>query len=103
MFANLFRLLQTVFDLFFPLRCLACQSAIHAPKKVLCLYCELNLPLTFFHLMQPSPLKQQLFAAFPIHQVFSLYVFEESALVESLLYEMKYKGNRSVGLFFGKN
>lgn len=102
MFANLFRLLQTVFDLFFPLRCLACQSAIHAPKKVLCLYCELNLPLTFFHLMQPSPLKQQLFAAFPIHQVFSLYVFEESALVESLLYEMKYKGNRSVGLFFGQ-
>ena len=102
MFANLFRLLQTVFDLFSPLRCLACQSAIQTPKKVLCLYCKLNLPLTFFHIMQPSPLKQQLFAAFPIHQVFSLYVFEESALVESLLYEMKYKGNRSVGLFFGQ-
>ena len=102
MFANLFRLLQTVFDLFFPLRCLACQRAIQAPKKVLCINCELNLPLTFFHLMQPSPLKQHLFIAFPIHQVFSLYVFEESALVESLLYELKYKGNRSVGLFFGQ-
>lgn len=102
MFANLFRLLQTVFDLFFPLRCLACQSAIQIPRKVLCIYCELNLPLTFFHLMQPSPLKQQLFASFPIHQAFSLYVFEESALVESLLYELKYKGNRSVGLFFGQ-
>jgi hypothetical protein len=77
MLANLFRLLQTVFDLFFPLRCLACQSAIQIPRKVLCIYCELNLPLTFFHLMQPSPLKQQLFASFPIYQVFSLYVFEK--------------------------
>jgi len=82
---------------------LACQSAIQAHKKVLCIYCELNLPLTFFHLMQPLPLKQWLFAAFPIDQVFSLYVFEESVLVESLLYEMKYKGNRSVGLFLAKN
>ena len=102
MFANLFRLLKTIFDLFFPLRYLACQSAIQIPRKVLCIYCELNLPLTFFHLMQPSPLKQQLFASFPIYQAFSLYVFEESALVESLLYELKYKGNRSVGLFFGQ-
>lgn len=102
MFANLFHLLQEVFDLFFPLRCLACQSSIQPPKKVLCIYCELKLPLTFFHLMHPSPLKKYLFAALPIHQVFSLYVFEESALVESLLYELKYKGNRSIGVFFGQ-
>ena len=102
MFANLFHLLQAVFDLFFPQRCLACQSAILPPKKVLCIYCELNLPLTFFHLMHPSPLKQHLFATFPIHQVFSLYFFEESALIESLLYELKYKGNRAVGAFFGQ-
>lgn len=52
--------------------------------------------------MQPSPLKQQLFASFPIHQAFSLYVFEESALVESLLYELKHKSNRPVVLFFSQ-
>lgn len=102
MFAQLFRLLQAIFDLFFPLRCLGCQRAIQSSKKVLCIYCELNLPLTFFHLMYPSPLKQHLFADFPIQQVFSLYVFEENALVESLLYELKYKGNRPVGAFFGQ-
>ena len=68
----------------------------------MCIYCELNLPLTYFHLMHPSPLKKNLFNEFPIQRVFSLYIFEESALVESLLYELKYRGNKSVGQFFGQ-
>lgn len=102
MFAKLFLLLQDVFDLFFTLRCLACKSAIESPKKVLCTYCELNLPLSFFHLMHPSPIKQHLFESFPLHEVFSLYIFEEKAMIESLLYELKYKGNRAVGIFFGQ-
>ena len=102
MFVRLFSLLQSVFDLFFPLRCLHCQRLITPPQKVVCIYCELNLPLTYFHLMHPSPLKKNLFNEFPVQRVFSLYIFEESALIESLLYELKYRGNKSVGQFFGQ-
>ena len=102
MFSPLFRLLTAVFELFFPMRCAGCERTIDPPKKALCIYCEFNLPLTYFHLIDPSPLKQHLFTNLPVHRVFSLYVFEESAMVENLLYQLKYQGNKSVGIFFGQ-
>ena len=102
MFPALAQLFESVFDLFFPARCLHCNRGIGSPKAVLCLNCEINLPLTYSHLMHPSPLKKHLFAELPLRRVFSLYVFEEGALIEALLYQLKYAGNKTVGLFFGQ-
>ena len=102
MFAPLFRLLQAVFELFFPLLCINCQKEINSRQKILCLHCELELPLTFFHLIHPSPLKRHLFNDLKIERVFSLYIFEETALIESLLYQLKYGGNKAIGAFFGQ-
>lgn len=102
MFPALAQLFESVFDLFFPARCLHCNRGIASPKAVLCLYCEINLPLTYSHLMHPSPLKKYLFPALPLERVFALYVFEEGALIESLLYQFKYDGNKAIGVFFGR-
>ncbi|MEN8846094.1 MAG: hypothetical protein ABF261_07445, partial [Candidatus Arcticimaribacter sp.] len=102
MFVPLFRLLQAVFELFFPLLCINCQKEINSRQKILCLHCELELPLTFFHLIHPSPLKRHLFNDLKIERVFSLYIFEETALIESLLYQLKYGGNKAIGAFFGQ-
>lgn len=100
MFVPLFRLLQAVFELFFPLLCINCQKEINSRQKILCLYCELELPLTYLNLIHPSPLKRLLFNDLKIDRVFSLYIFEEMALIESLLYQLKYVGNKAIGVFF---
>lgn len=102
MFVPLFRLLQSVFELFFPRLCIGCQREINFPKKVLCLHCELQLPLTYFHLIHPSPLKRHLLNDLKVDRVFSLYIFEETALIESLIYQLKYGGNKAISAFFGQ-
>ncbi len=102
MFLPVLQFFQSIFDLFFPPRCLGCNRGIDSAKKVLCIYCELSLPLTYFHLIHPSPLKKHLFDDLAIERVFSLYIFEESALIESLLYQFKYDGNKTIGIFFGR-
>ncbi len=102
MYAKLILLLKSVFELFFPLRCTGCQREIISPQKVLCIHCELNLPLTYFHLICPSPLKNKHFAFWGVQEVFAIYRFEKSTLIETLLYQLKYHKNRAIGVFFGR-
>ena len=37
-----------------------------------------------------------------IQAAFSLYLFEENGVIEKMLYQLKYKGNRAIGRYFGQ-
>lgn len=96
------RLLNDLFSLVFPQQCLGCGRELFSTHKIICFACELDLPMTYFHLQQGRKLKDKMGLDPKINEVFSLYFFNENGRIESLLYELKYKGNKRVGHFFGE-
>ena len=96
------RLLNEVFSLVFPQQCLGCGRELFATQKIICFSCELDLPLTYFHLQHGAKLRDKMGLNPALKEVFSLYFFNKNGCIESLLYQLKYKGNKRVGHFFGQ-
>lgn len=97
-----FSLLLDLFDLFFPKLCPGCDREILPQKKILCFECELELPFCYNHWINGE--ESFLFSnQIPnIHHAISLYYFEENSVLEKMLYQLKYGGNKEIGRFFGR-
>lgn len=95
-------LLLDLFDLFFPKLCPGCDREISSKKKALCFECELELPLCYNHWTTDKESLMLTNRISNIHHAFSLYFFEENSVLEKMLYQLKYGGNKEIGRFFGR-
>lgn len=96
------QLLKDLFLLFFPQLCLGCQKEIISRLNPLCYRCEIDLPSTYMPITQNSLSFNRNEYHCTIRIAFSLYFFKEKSLIETLLYALKYQGNKKIGLFFGQ-
>jgi len=95
---GLFDLLQ----LFFPSNCLVCGKRLSASGVVLCFECEMNMPKTGFGDMQDNPVSQLFWGRVPVRAGTSLFRFEKGSAYQTLVHELKYRGNRKAGLYLGR-
>ena len=88
--------------LFFPQNCLVCGKRLSNPETVLCFSCELDLPDPVLHLERDNPVSQIFWGRIPIRAGTSLFRFEKGSAYQSLIHELKYRGNRKAGLYLGR-
>lgn len=94
--------LSDLFRLLFPSLCLGCHQELSSSNRVVCISCELQLPLAY-HSKRVNlllPLADEHIPA--IQTTFSLFLFEEDSVIEKMLYQLKYKNNRRIGRFFSQ-
>lgn len=87
---------------FFPELCLVCSKRLFNPGEILCLECEYKLPLTGFSLNGEMQANQTFWGRVPTERVTALFHFEKGSPYQSLLHELKYRGNLGAGLFLGR-
>ena len=87
---------------FFPVHCLVCGKRVSFPGVVLCLKCEFGLPKTSFRNYINNPVCQAFWGRVPVEMGISLFRFEKGSAYQSLLHELKYRGNRGAGVYLGK-
>lgn len=87
--------------LFFPHVCAGCGSDTISPAAPLCMYCVHRLPLTNFHLYANNPVEKQFWGRMPLAGATSLCHFTAGSLIQQLLHQLKYKGNKEAGYFLG--
>lgn len=94
-FSDLFRLL-------IPSLCMGCQEELSTRHSSLCIGCEMHLPQTYHEnrINLTLALSEHLIPT--IQAAFSLYLFEENGVIEKMLYQLKYKGNRAIARYFGQ-
>ena len=102
MLSALKRIFNDLFSLFFPKLCLGCEEALLLTKQCICYRCEIALPPTYFHLVNENPMDDRIATSPQLKKLFSLYYFESSGTIERMLYALKYQGNKTVGVFFGR-
>jgi ComF family protein len=94
--------LQSLLHLFFPHLCAGCDSDIINNQQVLCLKCIEQLPVTDFHLHANNPVEKIFLGRLPLAHAGSYLFFTKDSLLQHLLHQLKYKGNKDLGSYFGK-
>jgi ComF family protein len=93
---------QASLDFFFPTVCPVCRQRAAANGGVLCLPCEFMLPRIRDRHGDADAVSQLFWGRAPVEQATSLFRFEKGSGYQALLHELKYRGNRRVGLFLGR-
>ena len=87
---------------FIPATCLVCGKSLSTPLEVLCLECEFNMPKTGYTGLVNNPVSQMFWGRVPVEMGTSLFHFEKGSAYQSLLHDLKYRGNRLAGRYLGK-
>lgn len=95
-------LIHDITHLFFPHICVGCGSDILGTASILCIKCVNELPVTNFHLHAGNQVEKIFRGRLPVEQASSFCYFSKDSIVQRLLHQLKYKGNKEVGYFAGK-
>jgi len=95
----MFRFIQTALadfaDLLFPTLCLGCSCSLSANEKILCANCRIRLPETGQHRELYNQNSLNKFAGrVPVRFVTSYVFFSRHNLVQKLIHQIKYKGQK---------
>jgi ComF family protein len=89
-------------QLLFPRSCQACNRPLHKGEQVICVNCHVELPRLYFHKGQYNHLEKRFYGKVDIKHAFSYLSFHKHSIVQTLLHNFKYKGNKDIGTFIGR-
>lgn len=87
--------------LIFPHNCLGCGSDVIAPDQQLCLRCIEALPATNFFNQPGNPVEASFYGRVPVRHAAAGYYFTKDSLIQHLIFQLKYRGNKHVGNYLG--
>ncbi|MFN0082593.1 MAG: ComF family protein [Ferruginibacter sp.] len=95
-------LLKTAAHLFYPHLCIGCGSDLLPDHELLCLRCINDLPHTEFEKYPNNPIERIFIGRLPIVAATSGFYFSKGELVQNLIHDLKYKGNKDAGIYLSE-
>jgi ComF family protein len=91
-------------SLIFPRTCLACLEPLARGEDHICTGCRAQLPYTDYHRLpeRENPLARRFWGKVPVRHALSYLRFLRHGRVQHLLHQLKYQGQRDVGLVLGR-
>jgi predicted amidophosphoribosyltransferase len=96
------QLLNSLAHLFFPHICAGCGYDLPGTSNLICFRCMNKIPYTSFHLQSNNPVEKIFWGRVYIRHSMSLCYFTRQSLVQRLLHQLKYNGNKELGIYMGK-
>jgi ComF family protein len=93
---------ESFFHLFFPHVCSGCGSDLVNEESNLCLHCLTSMPETNFHMHSNNPIEKKFWGRLPLASATAQYYFTKESLMQHLMHQLKYKGNRELGKQMGR-
>ncbi len=91
-----------ILHLFYPHHCTGCGSDIVYNEQLLCAKCIHRLPHTGFFDKAANPVEKVFYGRVHAEAAAAAFYFTKQSLVQHLLVQLKYKGNREAGYFLGR-
>ena len=91
-----------LFRLLYPTLCAGCGSDMVTGDQPICLDCSTGLPLTNFWLHAGNPVEKIFWGRLRIEAAASMLYFTKRSIIQNLLHELKYRGNKEVGRLLGR-
>lgn len=89
-------------DLFYPRLCLGCSRNLYMHENYMCWQCLHRLPRTRFHQQIDNPLERLFWGRTQVKAATSLLFFTKNGLTQNLLHQLKYSGQKEVGVRLGE-
>ena len=100
---SVLRFLDDCTSLVYPRLCLACLKKQPASKKeVICTHCNYYLPKTHFHLDKENNFTERFWGRIQLHTGAAIFQFSKGSGVQKMLHNLKYKGQKELGIQLGK-
>jgi ComF family protein len=93
---------ESLLQLVFPHVCDGCGSDLLNLESQLCLRCLYALPETNFEKHAGNPVEKNFWGRLPLQSATAQYYFTKESLMQRLMHQFKYKGNKDLGLQFGR-
>lgn len=89
--------------LIYPEACLSCSRELTSKERHVCSLCDTNLIETSHHLYEePSDFDQLFWGRVVVSHTFAMYFFHKKSVIQTVLFQLKYKHSETVGTVFGK-
>jgi ComF family protein len=88
--------------LFFPSNCLICGKRLGSFGLVLCFKCETHIPILHQGDTSRNPVCQIFWGRIPVQAGTALFRFEKGSAYQSLIHDLKYRGNWRTGVYLGR-
>lgn len=88
--------------LFYPHICTGCGTDILADDNLLCAKCFVNLPATLYAEHPNNPIEKIFVGRMPLVAAYAEFYFAKESLIQHLVHQLKYKGNKEIGVYLGE-
>lgn len=95
-------ILKSLAHLFYPNVCTGCGTDILKEDSILCLQCINELPHTNFSKHTDNPVEKIFWGRLGITAAMSEFYFAKGTLIQKLIHQLKYRGDKEIGLYLGK-
>lgn len=94
--------MQSFSHVFFPHNCLGCGTDVLDGDAALCIQCFSNLPVTGFIQQPGNPVEKVFYGRTNIAAAGSAFYFTKDSVIQNLMVELKYRGNKQAGFYMGR-
>ncbi|WP_045461371.1 ComF family protein [Sporocytophaga myxococcoides] len=95
-------LFYSFFELVYPELCAGCNIGLLVNEKFLCTSCLVNLPKADIGLLTNSDLEKRFYGKVMIDHAFVYLRFQKKSIVQNILFDIKYGGNKAAGRYLGE-
>jgi ComF family protein len=88
--------------LLFPHVCTGCGSDLLSQQSLLCMRCMDAMPETNFEWYPNNPVEKIFWGRLPLISATAQFYFTKESLMQRLMHQFKYKGNKQLGLQLGR-
>lgn len=93
---------EALLHLVFPHVCAGCGSDVLPTEQALCLRCLDALPQTRFQEHAGNPVEKIFWGRLPLVAATAQYYFTKESGMQRLMHQFKYRGNKELGIFLGR-
>jgi ComF family protein len=93
---------DSLLHLAFPHVCQGCGSDIVDEDHLLCIKCLSSLPITEFHSHPGNAIENIFIGRLAITHGTAQYYFRKESMMQELIFQLKYRSNREIGLYLGR-
>jgi ComF family protein len=93
---------DSFFHLLFPHICCGCGTDIIDESSMLCLRCLNALPVTGYEKFPDNPVERIFWGRIPVKCATAQFYFTKESLMQALMHQLKYRGNKDLGFQLGR-
>jgi len=94
-------MLRSLINLLYPNLCASCQEVLLKNENVICYNCMVDLPRSLHYQDMENPIAKLFWGKIKLEMALSAFTFVKKGKVQTLMHELKYKGNTKVGELMG--